>query len=57
MLQQVVLETANPMTLEIGNADPNEILILTSISGRFATLHWRVCPKWRILPGTTGVHT
>jgi hypothetical protein len=33
MLQQVVLETANPMTLEIGNADPDEILILTSISG------------------------
>lgn len=33
MLQQVVLESANPMTLEIGNADPNEILILTSISG------------------------
>lgn len=33
MLQQVILETANPMTLEIGNVDPNEILILTSISG------------------------
>lgn len=33
MLQQVVLETASPMTLEIGNADPDEILILTSISG------------------------
>jgi hypothetical protein len=33
MLQQVVLESANPMTLEIGNADPDEILILTSISG------------------------
>lgn len=33
MLQQVVLETANPMTLEIGNASPDEILILTSISG------------------------
>jgi hypothetical protein len=33
MLQQVVLETANPMTLEIGNADPDDILILTSISG------------------------
>lgn len=33
MLQQVVLETANPMTLEIGNANPDEILILTSISG------------------------
>lgn len=33
MLQTVVLETANPMTLEIGDADPDELLILTSISG------------------------
>lgn len=33
MLQQVILQTANPMTLEIGAADPDEILLLTSISG------------------------
>lgn len=33
MLQSVVLETANPMILEIGEADPDELLILTSISG------------------------
>lgn len=33
MLQQVILETANPMTLEIGDVDPDEILILASISG------------------------
>lgn len=33
MLQTVVLETANPMTLAIGDADPDELLILTSISG------------------------
>jgi len=33
MLQSVVLETANPMTLKIGDADPDELLVLTSISG------------------------
>lgn len=33
MLQSVVLETANPMILRIGDVDPDELLILTSISG------------------------
>lgn len=33
MLQQVVLQTAVPMALNIDQADPDEILIVTSISG------------------------
>lgn len=33
MLQQVILQSSTPMTLEIGNANPDEILILKSISG------------------------
>jgi hypothetical protein len=33
MLTQVVLQTANPMTFEIASADPDEIIILQSISG------------------------
>lgn len=33
MLQQVILQSSTPMTLEIGNAAPDEILILKSISG------------------------
>jgi hypothetical protein len=33
MLTQVVLQTANPMTFEIAEADPDEIIILQSISG------------------------
>jgi hypothetical protein len=33
MLTQVVLQTANPMTFEIAAADPDEIIILKSISG------------------------
>lgn len=33
MLTQVVLQTANPMTLNIADADPDEIIILQSISG------------------------
>lgn len=33
MLTQVVLQTANPMTFEIAAADPDEIIILQSISG------------------------
>jgi Siphovirus-type tail component, C-terminal domain len=33
MLQQVVLQTASPMTLNIDGADPDEILIIQSISG------------------------
>lgn len=33
MLQQVILETANPMTLNIEAADPDEIIIIKSISG------------------------
>lgn len=33
MLQQAILQSASPMTLDIASADPNEVLILTSISG------------------------
>lgn len=33
MLEQVILQASSPVTMEIGNADPNEVLILTSISG------------------------
>lgn len=33
MLQQVILQSSSPMTLEIGYADPDEIIILKSISG------------------------
>lgn len=33
MLQQVVIETSTPMTLDIESVDPEEILILESISG------------------------
>lgn len=33
MLQKVVLETSTPMTLDIESVDPDEILILESISG------------------------
>lgn len=33
MLTSVVLQTANPMTFEIAAADPDEIIILQSISG------------------------
>lgn len=33
MLQKVVLETANPIEFEIGEVDPDELIILTSISG------------------------
>lgn len=33
MLQSIVLETANPMLLKIGEADPDELLCLTSVSG------------------------
>lgn len=37
MLDQVVLQTANPMTLNITAADPNEILVIKSISGLTST--------------------
>ena len=33
MLKQAILQTANPMTFEIGSVDPDEIVILKSISG------------------------
>ena len=33
MLTQVILQTSNPMTLNIGGVDPDDILILTSMSG------------------------
>ena len=33
MLQQVILQTASPMVLNIDDVDPDEILIITSISG------------------------
>lgn len=33
MLNQVILQSSSPMTLDIDNADPEEILILKSISG------------------------
>ena len=33
MLERVTLQTANPMTFEIAAADPDEIIILQSISG------------------------
>lgn len=33
MLTEVVLQSSNPMTLKIDDVDPDEILILTSISG------------------------
>lgn len=33
MLQKVVLETSTPMTLDIESVDPDEILVLESISG------------------------
>lgn len=33
MLQQVVVETSSPMTFDIESADPDEILIIESISG------------------------
>lgn len=33
MLTQAVIQTSTPMTLDIESADPDEILILTSISG------------------------
>lgn len=33
MLKQVILQSSTPMTLNIDNADPAEILILTGISG------------------------
>lgn len=33
MLEQVILQSSTPMTLDIANADPNELLILESISG------------------------
>lgn len=33
MLTQVILQSSTPMTLDIDNADPDEVLILTSISG------------------------
>lgn len=33
MLQQVILQSSSPMTLDIDNADPDELIILKSISG------------------------
>lgn len=33
MLKQVILQSSSPMTLDIDNADPAEVLILTSITG------------------------
>lgn len=33
MLQQVIVESANPILFEIGNASPDELLVCTSISG------------------------
>lgn len=33
MLEQVILQSSTPMTLDIANADPDEIIILESISG------------------------
>lgn len=33
MLTQVILQSSSPMTLDIGNADPMELLILESVSG------------------------
>lgn len=33
MLQQVILETANPLTLDIGGADPNSLLTIKNITG------------------------
>lgn len=33
MLKQVVVETANPMSFDIENADPDELIVVTGISG------------------------
>lgn len=33
MLKQVILQSSSPMTLDIDNADPDEVVILKSISG------------------------
>lgn len=37
MLDQVVLQTADPLTLNVTAADPNEILVIKSISGLTST--------------------